>query len=96
MRIKPRNLGSLLTALALVLPAAVAGCATHRYYDDEYRDYHRWDGDETIFYLRWESDTHRDHRDFFKRSDPEKREYWEWRHRGHDRGRDRDHDRDRD
>ena len=87
MRTRYRRLGSLLTALALAAPAAIAGCATHSVYDDEYRDYHRWNGDENLFYIRWESETHRDHRDFDKRSERERRSYWEWRHR------DRDHDR---
>ena len=92
MRISHRGLGSLLTALAFAVPAAVAGCATHSVYDDEYRDYHRWDRNENVFYIRWEGETHRDHREFAKRSEPERRQYWKWRH--HDSDHDRDHDRD--
>jgi len=91
-----RLLKSLLTAVLLASPAVIAGCATHRYYDPDYRDYHRWDGNETTLYIRWEGETHRDHREFRKRNEREQREYWQWRHRDHDRDHGRDHDRDHD
>jgi hypothetical protein len=84
MSTRDRLLTSLLTALALAAPVAVAGCATHSVYDDDYRDYHHWNGNENVFYIRWESETHRDHRDFDRRSDQERREYWQWRHHDHD------------
>ncbi len=71
---------AVVVAAALVLAAVIGGCATHRYYDPEYRDYHRWDRTEIVFYNRWEVDTRRPHVDFFQRNDDEKRAYWHWRH----------------
>jgi hypothetical protein len=59
----------------------MTSCAARvRYYDPYYNDYHAWDRDEVVYYNRWEHDTHRDHRDFNRRSDSEKKEYWTWRH----------------
>lgn len=81
-----RYVGSLFLAAALVAsPVVFSGCAAHaRYYDDEYHDYHPWNHDEVVYYQRWEVDTHREHRDFDRRSDEEKREYWKWRHNHED------------
>ena len=77
-----RYIGSILLAAALVAsPVVFSGCAARvRVYDDDHHDYHRWDHNEVVYYQRWEVDTHRDHRDFDKRSDDEKKEYWNWRH----------------
>jgi len=36
--------------------------------------------DETIYCSRWENQSHREHRDFKKRSEAEQKEYWAWRH----------------
>jgi hypothetical protein len=76
-----RYLGSMLLAAALVASLVVfPGCAARgRVYDDEHRDYHYWN-DEGVYYQRWEVETHRDHREFNRRRDDEKREYWNWRH----------------
>jgi hypothetical protein len=76
-----RYLTSLLLAATLVSPVVFSGCAARvRYYDADHHDYHYWDNAEIGYYQRWEVETHRDHRDFAKRSDDEKREYWNWRH----------------
>jgi hypothetical protein len=77
-----RYLGSMLLAAALVASLVVfSGCAARgRVYDDEHRDYHYWNNDEVVYYQRWEVETHRDHRDFNRRRDDERREYWNWRH----------------
>jgi hypothetical protein len=53
-----------------------------RVYDPYYHDYHAWDG-EVTYYSQWEHDTHRDHMDFNKRSDDDKKAYWDWRHSQH-------------
>jgi len=59
----------------------MTGCAAHvRYYDAGYGDYHTWDHHEVVYYNNWEHETHRDHQDFTKRSDSEKKEYYTWRH----------------
>ena len=83
MRRGSRWLRSLLMGSVLVVPAIVTGCAEHRVYDPYYRDYHVWDRDEIVYYQRWEHDTHRDHRDFNRRSADEQKDYWSWRHSQH-------------
>lgn len=57
-----------------------AGCAAHRrYYDPYYRDYHPRGG-EVVYYEQWERETHRPHLDFERRSEEDRRAYWDWRH----------------
>jgi hypothetical protein len=76
-----RHFRSLMLAAVLISPAVIFGCAEHvRYYDAEYHDYHTWDHNEIVYYQRWEAETHRQHVDFDRRSDEEKKEYWKWRH----------------
>jgi len=78
-----RHFAPLLLAAVLAAPVFSTGCVAHvRVYDPYYHDYHGWDG-ETTFYAQWEHDTHRDHRDFNKRSDDDKKAYWDWRHSQH-------------
>jgi len=80
MRFELKSFATLLLAAAIGAPALVTGCAVHaRVYDPYYHDYHGWNG-EVVYYNQWEHDTHRDHRDFDKRSDEEKKDYWDWRH----------------
>ena len=68
-------------AVALAGPVLVAGCEGEvRTYDVDYHDYHRWNHGEVVYYNNWEHETHRDHQDFAKRSDAEKKEYYSWRH----------------
>jgi len=94
MRIFSRLFTWLLFATVLAVPVVVSGCAArvsagYRYYDADYNDYHTWNDGEVVYYTQWEHDTHRDHRDFQKRSKDEQREYWHWRHdHGDDRNRD--------
>jgi hypothetical protein len=74
---------SILLVGAVCSPAILGGCAVHasyRVYDPAYEDYHVWDHGEVVYYQRWEGETHRDHRDFQKRSADEQKEYWTWRH----------------
>ncbi|MGA2335946.1 MAG: hypothetical protein WBQ19_20095 [Terriglobales bacterium] len=74
-----------LLAAILASPVLITGCATHvRYYDPYYNDYHAWNHHEVVYYNQWEHDTHREHQDFNKRSDAEKKEYWTWRHNQND------------
>jgi hypothetical protein len=75
------NLTPLLLGVAFACLLLVNGCAEHaRYYDPYYTDYHTWNHGEVVYYNRWEHDTHRDHEDFAKRSDDDKKEYYTWRH----------------
>jgi hypothetical protein len=84
MRSSLRNFAAVLLALALGGPVFIAGCAEHtRYYDPYYSDYHDWNHSEVVYYDRWEHETHRDHVDFGKRNDGEKKEYFTWRHSQH-------------
>jgi hypothetical protein len=84
MRSLSRNLIVALMAVAFAVPVAVTGCAGHaRYYDADHGDYHVWDNNEAVYYNRWETETHRDHKDFNKRSADEQKEYWNWRHNQH-------------
>jgi hypothetical protein len=83
MRLFLRSVAPLLFAAVLAVPVFCTGCAVHaRVYDPYYHDYHDWGG-ETVYYGQWEHDTHRDHVDFKKRSDADKKEYWDWRHNHH-------------
>ena len=62
----------------------VSGCEGEvRYYDTDHNDYHRWNHGEVVYYNNWEHETHREHRDFAKRDDGEKKEYFAWRHNQH-------------
>ena len=90
MRTQSLKFASLMLAAAIGSSAVGTGCAaraSYRYYDHDHDDYHAWDNNEVVFYAQWETDTHRKHRDFHKRNDDEKNEYWKWRH-------DHDHDHD--
>jgi hypothetical protein len=75
-----RSLSPLLLAAAIASPVMMTGCAAHvRVYDPYYHDYHAWNG-EVVYYNQWEVATHRQHMDFNKRNDADKKEYWDWRH----------------
>lgn len=76
---------SLTFSTILLSTLVIGGCATRTYsvYDPYYHDYHHWDHGEEVYYTRWEGDTHREHEDFRKRSDSDKKEYWDWRHKQH-------------
>jgi hypothetical protein len=83
MRSILRRFAPMLLAAAIAVPVLCNGCtAGVRVYDPYYHDYHGWAA-ETPYYNQWEHDTHRDHRDFDKRSDADKKEYWDWRHGQH-------------
>ena len=78
-----RTFAPLLFAAILAAPVLSTGCTAHvLVYDPYYHDYHAWAG-ETTYYAQWEHDTHRDHMDFNKRSDADKKAYWDWRHSQH-------------
>jgi hypothetical protein len=72
---------SPLLLIALLATALFTiGCeARVRVYDPYYHDYHAW-APESGYYAQWEHDNHRDHMDFGKRSDADKKAYWDWRH----------------
>jgi hypothetical protein len=80
MRSFTKNFAPLLMTMFVAMALCSTGCEAHvRVYDPYYHDYHAW-GPEAGFYAQWESDNHRDHMDFNKRSDADKKAYWDWRH----------------
>lgn len=85
-----RKLGHVVSATLLAgTLLTTAGCTVHAgYYYDPY--YHRYyaPSREDVYIVQWENETHREHREFRRRSDNERREYWQWRHQ-------HDHDHDR-
>jgi hypothetical protein len=84
MRSVSRNFAVAVLAIALAGPVFIAGCEGEvRYYDADYHDYHRWNHGEVVYYSNWEHETHREHVDFAKRNDAEKKEYFAWRHNKH-------------
>jgi hypothetical protein len=94
MRLLSRYLSPALLAAVLILPVIITGCSArvstgYRVHDGYYNDDHLWNDDEIVYYNRWEGETHRDHRDFRRRSDDERGEYFKWRH-DHDHNGDRD------
>ena len=83
MRSLLRCFTPFLLATVMSLPLFCGGCAARvNVYDPYYRDYHVWAA-ETPYYSQWERDTHRDHMDFNKRSDADKKAYWDYRHSQH-------------
>ncbi len=83
MRTFSRALATFVLTTALAAPLLIGGCAArvgYRSYDPYYNDYHTWDNNEVGFYTQWETNTHREHKDFRKRSPDEQKEYWTYRH----------------
>ena len=79
---------SILMSVMLFSQILLVACAEHntyRVHDGYYGDYHNWDNREQAYYLQWESESHRDHRDFQKRSTSEQNDYWKWRHSHEDK-----------
>jgi hypothetical protein len=75
-----RHKTRLLLAVTFSLPVLMSGCTVHAgYYDPYYHDHHNWNG-EVVYYGQWEHDTHREHMEFNKRNDADKKAYWDWRH----------------
>jgi hypothetical protein len=78
------NLAVLALAMGLSGAVVIGGCEGQvRYYDAGYNDYHTWNHGEVVYYNNWEHETHRDHVDFAKRNDADKKEYFAWRHGQH-------------
>ena len=78
------NLAVLILALGLTAVVVIGGCQGDvRYYDAGHGDYHTWNHGEVVYYNNWEHQTHREHVDFAKRNDTEKKEYFSWRHNQH-------------
>ena len=81
-----RCLGPALLAAAFVVPMIGAGCAARvRYYDVEYRDYHRWDDREDRAYRRYWDERREQYRDWSRLNEREQGDYWKWRHDHPDR-----------
>ena len=75
-----KYLGSLLLGVALVAPVGLQGNnfrddsrqdarernEERRYYDRDYKDYHRWDNREDGRYRSWGTERHEAYRPFYK------------------------------
>jgi len=62
---KNKLLGTMVMAVASLAPLAIAGCATHvRYYDDYYSDYHYWNTHEEHAYRMWLAERHYEYREY--------------------------------
>ena len=84
MRFSFRNVAVGLLTVALAGPVLIAGCEGEvRTYGAGYGDYHTWNHSEVVYYNNWEHETHREHVDFKRRNDAEKKEYYAWRHNQH-------------
>ena len=86
MRTFSRALTTFALTATLAAPLLIGGCSArvgYRSYDPYYNDYHTWDNTEVTYYTQWETNTHRDHKDFDKRSKDEQKEYWDYRHSQH-------------
>jgi hypothetical protein len=75
-----KKINSFVLTAAMATAVLTTGCAVHAYYDPYYHDSHPVAG-EVTFYSQWETETHREHKDFNKRSKEEQKEYWDWRHK---------------
>jgi hypothetical protein len=86
-------LGSLLLGVALIAPVGLqAGNSfrddsrqdarerERRYYDRDYRDYHRWDNREDRRHRSWGSEKHVAYRPFYRLHRAQQRAYWKFRH----------------
>src|SRR5580704_16684393 len=95
-----KYLGSLLLGLALVAPIGLQGNnfredsredareqneRERRYYDRDYKDYHRWDNREDGRYRSWGTERHEVYRPFYKLHRDQQRAYWKYRHEHPDR-----------
>ncbi|MGA2350049.1 MAG: hypothetical protein ABSF70_06430 [Terracidiphilus sp.] len=80
MRWFQKTLAPLLLTTTLAIAPFSIGCEDHAgVYDPYHHDYHEW-APEAGHYSQWERENHKDHMDFNKRSDDDKKAYWDWRH----------------
>jgi hypothetical protein len=70
----------LIAVFALVLMSGCAARVSYRTYDPYYRDYHVWSDAELPYYNNWVIETHRPNVEFRRLREPDRREYWRWRH----------------
>ena len=94
-----KYLGSLLLGVALIAPVGLQAGNNfrddsrqdarerneRRYYDRDYRDYHRWDSREDGRYRSWGTERHEAYRPFYKLHRAQQRAYWKYRHEHPDR-----------
>ncbi len=85
IRIWKRAVPHLVLASLLTAPVALIGCAErgYRVYDPDDGTYHNWNHAEVTYYNNWEHQTHRQHKDYRKRSQDEQNQYWQWRKNQH-------------
>jgi hypothetical protein len=81
---KPSNrcIGALLLTIGLMAaPLALADDHdTHRYYDRDHKEYHRWNDNEQRSYGVFLKENHIQVHVFRKAPPAERQQYWNWRH----------------
>lgn len=78
------RLAPILLSVGIIMPVFTTGCTVHAgVYDRYHQDHHVW-ATEQPYYSQWEHDTHRQDKDFKKRSSDEQKDYWDWRHKQDD------------
>lgn len=93
-------IATLPLAVTLITPVATFASdhdrddRNHRYYDNEYKDYHNWNADEQRYWRGYWANERRPYVDWDRASDEQRRAYWRWRHE-QERHHHGDHDRDR-
>jgi hypothetical protein len=75
----------MAAGIALVAPVAASADDHHekqerRYYDRDGRDYHSWNDHEDRAYRLYLGEHHREYLDFGRVREPQRREYFRWRH----------------
>ena len=84
MKTTNRYIGALLlTAGLMAAPLAIADDRdhdTHRYYDRDHKDYHRWNDNEQRSYGVFLNENHIQVHVFRKAPPTEQQQYWKWRH----------------
>jgi hypothetical protein len=82
MKTTNRYIGAFLLAAGLMAaPLAMADDHdTHRYYDRNHKDYHRWNDNEQRSYGIFLNENHIQVHVFRKAPPAEQQQYWNWRH----------------
>lgn len=71
---------SLLGSVAFAAPGYNPDDRSHRYYDEERRDYHNWNSAEERYWRGYWTNEHRPYVSWNRASEAQRRAYWRWRH----------------
>ncbi len=71
---------SLMGSVAFAAPADNREDRTHRYYDEEHKDYHNWNTAEQHHWRSYWTNERRPYVSWNRANDSQRRAYWHWRH----------------